>query len=513
MLPLMKTTKPRAGGRAARKALRSLPPRVNPAPPGQFGGQYQPLSEGDIRKIYACALRILSEIGIGTVPEALEELLLKAGAQRTDNNRVIFSTMMVEEIINGAAKSFIFHGRDPLRSIEVGGKRVFFGTGGAAVQTLDLKSHRYRPSSLHDLYDFARLQDGLENISWFTRCCIATDIEDIFALDVNTVYALLRGTTKPIATAFTLAEHVPPIVEMLDLVAGGPGAFAKRPFLKAHISPVISPLRFGEDAVAVTMACVAHGIPISAITAAQSGATSPATLAGALASSLAETLASLIMVNVLSPGFPMIFSNWPFVIDLRTGAFSGGSGESTLLNAASAQIINWIGLPSGVAASMTDAKIPDVQYGVEKGTSALGTALAGGNLIYESAGMTASLLGASFEGFLLDNEMQALVHRILRGIEVNDEMLGFDAIKESVLGEGHFLGHAHTRAAMERDYVYPALYDRETPALWEEKGARSAWESASQEVQRRLAQPDLGYIDPQTDRLIRDRFPIMLEIS
>ncbi len=147
----------------------------------------------------------------------------------------------------------------------------------------------------------------------------------------------------------------------------------------------------------------------------------------------------------------MIFSNWPLVIDLRTGAFAGGGGETALLNAASAQVSNWLGLPSGVAASMTDAKAIDAQYGAEKALTALAAGLAGGNLVYESSGMTAALLGASFEAFVLDDEMHSAIYRTLRGVEVSEETLGYDAIVEAVLGDGHFLGGGHTLAAMERD--------------------------------------------------------------
>lgn len=288
------------------------------------------------------------------------------------------------------------------------------------------------------------------------------DVPDILDLDVNTVFALLKGTSKPAATSFTIAEHVEPILKMVDIALGGDGnsgRFRQTPFLKAHISPVISPMRYGEDAVAVTLACMEHGLPISCITAAQSGATAPATLAGFLAQSLAETLASLIMVNVFRPGYPMVFSNWLLVIDLRTGSFVGGGGEISVMNAASAQISNWLGLPSGVASSMTDAKAIDAQYGIEKGISSLAAGLAGGNLIYESSGMTASLLGVSFEAFILDDEMHSLIYRAICGIEVKEDTLGFDAICEAVWGEGHFLGGAHTIAAMERDYFYPKLAD------------------------------------------------------
>jgi trimethylamine--corrinoid protein Co-methyltransferase len=504
----MRSNRRRAGGRRDKLAQRGAT-APNPCPPGQRGGQYTPLKRSEIEAIYSTALRLLSDLGMGEAPARLKADLVAAGAVWRGDGRIRFPAALVEDAIAGAAKTFILHGRDEARSIEVGGDRVYFGTGGAAVQTLDLETGRYRPSTLQDLHDFTRLQDKLENVSWFTRCCVATDVPDTFELDVNTAYALIRNTTKPVATSFTLAGHVAPIVRMLDIAAGGELQFARRPFLKAHISPVISPMRFGEDAVDVVYACIEHNIPISCITAAQSGATAPATLAGFLAQSLAETLAGLVMVHAIRSGHPMVFSNWPLVVDLRTGAFAGAGGEIAVMNAASAQISNWLGLPSGVAASMTDAKAIDAQYGVEKGLTALAAGLAGGNLIYESSGMTASLLGASFEAFVLDDEMHAAIYRTLRGIEVSDDMLGFDAICEAVLGEGHFLGAAHTYAAMERDYFYPSLADRDAPVTWQEKGAPDIRQRARVRARAILDAHHPAYLAPEQDAAIREAFPIL----
>lgn len=330
----------RGGGRLQRLAQWAAKPRVDPCPPVQIGGAYKSLSEADLSSIFETALRLLYELGMGEVPSRLRSDLLRAGAFDAGNSRLTFRLVLVEDVIAKAAKTFTLHGCDDSRSIEVGGSKVYFGTGGAAVQTLDLDSCIYRPSTLADLHDFTRLQDTLANVSWYTRCCVATDLPDNFDLDVNTAYALLRHTTKSTATSFTLAEYVDPIEKMLDIAAGGEGEFAKRPFMKAHISPVISPMRYGEYAVDVVYACIKHNIPISCIAAAQAGATAPATMAGFLAQSLAETLASLVMVHAIKPGYSMVFSNWPLVVDLRTGAFAGGSGESALLNAASAQLSN-----------------------------------------------------------------------------------------------------------------------------------------------------------------------------
>ena len=337
---------------------------------------------------------------------------------------------------------FLFTAEIQNMTSKVGGDRVYFGTGGAAVQTMDMDSGDYRPSTLKDLYDFTRLADELKNIAWFTRCCVATDIPDQFDLDVNTAYALVRGTTKPVGTSFFIGDHVDPVVAMFDLVLGGEGRFRKRPFCKVHISPVVSPLRYGEDAVLVALAAMRNRMPLNCIIAAQSGATAPAAPAGMLVSTLAETLAALIMVNVFERGYPMIFSNWPFVIDLRTGSFAGSGGEISVLNAAAAQLTNWLGLPSGVASCMADAKAVDAQMGFEKAISATAVGLAGGNLIYESSGMMASLLGASFEAFVIDDEMLSHVYRLVRGIEVCEETIGFEAIREAVFGDGQFSGRS-----------------------------------------------------------------------
>jgi trimethylamine--corrinoid protein Co-methyltransferase len=499
-----------SNSRAEMLARRSKPPVVNPAPPGPVGGQYKPLTEVQIGQIYDTALRMLEELGMGDSPQALTDQAVKCGARINQLGRLSFPRSMVEDIIDGACKSFEFHGRDPQYSFKVGGDQVYFGTGGAAVQTLDLDTHIYRPSTLEDLYAFTRLTDTLPNISWFTRCCVATDVPEIFELDVNTAYCLMRGTQKPVGTNFTIGAHVDPIVDMFDAIAGGEGKFAEKPFCKAHISPIISPMRYGEDAFDVAIACIRRGMPINSITAAMSGATSPATIDGMLAASFAETLAALVMVNIFAPGYPMIFSNWPFVIDLRTGSFCGGGGEISLLNAGSAQLANFIGVPSGVASSMSDAKAVDAQMGMEKALSALACGLSGANMVYESSGMMASLLGVSFEAFVIDNEMLSHVYRMIRGIEVTEETLAFEAMKNVITGEGHFIGETQTMEAMERDYYYPSLSDRIEPTTWAEEGAVDIWQRANHSVREILNSHHPEYINAGLDSKIRSQFNILL---
>ena len=503
-------TSRRSGGRAARIAARAAAPTERAAGPGVEGGRYRPLAEREVEAIHRAAIEVLATIGMGEVPAGLRDRALAHGCSEDGDGRVLFPRALVEDIIANAARSFVLHARDSKADIEVSARRVHFGTGGAAVRTLDLDSGDYRPSTLVDLYDFARLVDRLDNLSWFTRCVVATDMDNDLDLDINTVYAIAAGTSKHVGTSFARGEHVAPAVALFDTILGGEGRFRERPFCKVHISPVVSPLRYGEDAVSVAEAAIACGMPINAIIGAQAGATAPAPLASVLVHTVAETLAALVMVNLIAPGYPMVVSNWPFVSDLRTGSFSGGGAEIAVLNAAAAQLINHYELPSGVAASMADAKIPDAQAGYEKGITALAAGLAGANMIYESAGMYASLLGASFEGFVIDDEMLGSVLRAVRGIEVTDETLDIAVINEVVHGPGHFLGHAQTLKVMETEYLYPQLADRSTPDEWAANGARSMRERA-----RAVARDILDHHHPQTisaraDRAIRERFRILL---
>jgi len=132
-------------------------------------------------------------------------------------------------------------------------------------------------------------------------------------------------------------------------------------------------------------------------------------------------------------------------------------------------------------------------------------------MIYESAGMMASLLGVSFEAMLIDDEMLSQVYRVLRGIEVNEETLGFAAIEEAVYGEGHFLGSQHTMDAMQRDYFWPSdLSDRQQPVAWEEGGAMDMWQRANGKVREILATHKPDYVSKEIDRHIRSRHNILL---
>ena len=501
----------RKGGRAARRPQRAAGLKSEAVRPGLPGGAYRPLTSHDITRIHDCSLDLLEQVGMaGAFPE-FRELALAKGCRMNEHDRLCFPRSMIEDIIAGAGRNFTLYGRDSAHDLHIAEARTHFSTAGMAVKVYDDNTRSYRPSTLVDLYDFARLVDHLENIHCFARTVAATEIVDLFEFDISMAYAAAAATRKHLYCGFNNWKHVKDVLAMFEALLGGEGKFRERPFSTANTCSIVSPLRYGEDNGMVSMEAARRGMPVNMIIAGQAGATAPAALAGTLVQTVAETLAGLALVNLTVPGHPMIFSNWPFVSDLRTGAFSGGGGEEAVLNAASAQITNFYDLPSGVAAGMSDSKMPDNQAGYEKGIATVLAGMAGANLVFESVGMLASLMGCSFEAIVIDHDMLGAVQRAVRGIEINDDTLSYEVIKNVCCdGPGHFLSQDQTLKIMQTEFQYPEVADRSSTGVWKEEGSKDIRQRAAEKVRAILSSHYPEYIDPKIDEEIRRKHPILL---
>ena len=463
----------RAGGRDARRALRAAGVRGQAVQPGMPGGAYKPLSDHDIQRINDTALDILANIGIGEpIPEILH-YALPGGCTLGDDGRLRFPRSLVEDLVDVSAKEYIAYAPDPRHDLEVCGKNVFFSTSGESVSILEYPELKYRPTRLADLYDAARLADTLEHIHMFGQPFIAAEYsQEVYVHDMNIAYAQLAGTCKPFALGIAEVDHIDPIISLFDLYLGKEGGFLERPFCTFGGCPIVSPLRFGKDNAEVLVKIAELGLTGDVAVAPQAGATSPAALAGTLAQTFAETLACMAVMNLVKPGSVINFGMWPFISDLRTGAFSGGSGEEALVMAACAQLCNHYGFITSMASGMTDSKTMDAQAGYEKAITTTALALSGANLVAAYPGIVGSLLGQSFEGMVIDNDMLGNVQRLLRGIEVTDETLSYGVIEDTVFGTGHYLNQPQTLELMQKEYLYPEVADRRTPGEWEDDRER-----------------------------------------
>lgn len=511
--PIKKT--PRRNARAAKRALRAAPLAAEDRAvrPGMSSGRFRALTDTDMDKINEAAMTALSTIGLAqAIPSCIEAVTNAGGTYK--EGRLLFPRALVEDILGSCAKELVLYGQDSNHDIEVSGSRVYFGTAGAAVHIVDIEGREYRESKLEDLYNMARLVDKMDNIHYFQRCLVPRDLPSPADMDFNTCYAAVSGTTKHVGSSWVEPEHVTQSLEMLHMIAGSEKKWRERPFVSMSNCFVVPPLRFAEDSCHCMETAVRGGMPVLLLAAGQAGATSPASLAGAVVQEVAEVLAGLVFVNLLVPGHPCIFGTWPFVSDLRTGSMSGGSGEQAVLMAACGQMGRYYGLPTGVAAGMADAKMPDAQSGYEKAYTNTLAAHSGANLIYESAGMHASLLGVCYESMVIDNDMLGAINRTVRGIEVNDESLSLEAMRDvCVDGPNHYLGHEQTLKLMQKDYIYPTIGDRTSPKEWAEQGKPVLIEKARQRVDEVLGSHYPSHIPADIDAAIRAKFNVELPLE
>ena len=160
---------------------------------------------------------------------------------------------------------------------------------------------------------------------------------------------------------------------------------------------------------------------------------------------------------------------------------------------------------------MCDSKLPDMQAGYEKGVTAGISAMTGVNLMYESAGMHASLLGFCLESLLIDNDMLGAINRNVRGIEVNEDTLSVEVIREVCLnGPGHYLGSDQTLTLMQKEYIYPKIANRMSPKEWIEAGRPDLVERAATRKREILSTYYPDYLTRAIDDVIRARHDIKL---
>ncbi len=472
-----------------------------------MGGQFKPLNEEQIHRIHQTSIRVLEEIGFKVELEEALQIFRMAGA-RVDGNRVRIPFSVIEQALKLVPHRFLMAGRDEKNDLILEDRRVYLGTGGAALTVLDLETGEARPGNLSDLSQLARLVDALENIHFYLRPCVPQDIPKE-AMDINQFYASLSNTSKHVMGAAQSVQTARDVIEMAQMIVGGKEALERRPIISFVTSWMISPLHFATETTRVLLEVTRNRIPVALSSAPMAGSTSPVTLAGTLAQVHAEQLSGIVLTQLASPGSPVLYGAIPSMADMKTMGYVGGGIEFGMMNAAISQMAQYIQVPNYNSAALTDSKLPDIQAGYEKAYSICLCAMAGSNYIHHAAGMLESMRTVAYEQFVIDNEIIGMALRLLKGIQVDEETLGFEAIQE-VGPSGNYLSSMHTVKFMRQEYFRQTLADRQTREAWEKSGALDGRTRARQKAREILRTHSTKGIDHKIDQEIRKRFDIRI---
>ena len=479
---------------------------------GLSGGLYKPLSRENIETIHNASLTILEQTGV-TYEKGLDDtldMLDIAGAQvDRDSARITFPRELIIEQAEKAPHQVILFSRNGEYDLDLAEHNVHLGTGGAAINILDLETGKSRSTTLNDLYQIARLVDCLDNIHFFVRPCVATDIPQT-DYDVNMVYACLKATDKHVMTGVKDEAGLHQVFELAEMIAGSKKKFQDKPFVSVITCFAISPLKLCTQSTRIMQEAIRNRIPVALSSAPMSGSTSPMTMAGTLAQLHAEQLAGICICQLTNPGAPLLYGGIPGMADMKTMGYVGGGVEFGMMNAAIHQMAHHIKVPNYNSSGLTDSKVPDAQAGWEKTFSSLLAVLGGSNYVHHSAGMLESMLTVAHEQYVMDDEIIGMCCKVLKGIDVDAEHLALEVIDSQGPG-GNYMTATHTLEHIRTEYfIGNGITDQKGRDQWENDGARDARVRAREIAKAILADKEKSYIPKEIDKLIRKKFNILL---
>ena len=443
---------------------------------GLIGNKYKVLSPKETELIHRSSLRVLQNVGIQVNNKRALDIFQEKGAKVSREKRIVkIPSSMVEDTVAQAPSKVILCGREEKHDLLLEDNRIYMGTGGTALNVLDLDTGERRPSTLEDVAKIARLVDALDNIHFYLLPVYPNDLPKE-KVDVNRFYAGLSNTSKHVMGGPYTLQGGMDVIKMAQEIMGGKEGFEKRPII-SFILLVISPLKIDDTYGEILIEAVQRGLPVAIPTEPQCGTTAPVTLAGNLVLFGAETLAGVTLAQLINPGTPVLCGYVGTIADMRTMGYASGAVEMGLLNAAAAQLAQYWQLPFYATGGMSDSKIPDVQSGYERALNLLPVALAGANFIHDAAGLLEFAITASYEQYVIDNEIIGMVMRALKGIEVSEDTLALEVIDKIGPG-GNFLAEPHTVAHMRSEFFFPKVSDRSSREKWLEEGGKDARQRA-----------------------------------
>jgi trimethylamine--corrinoid protein Co-methyltransferase len=259
----------------------------------------------------------------------------------------------------------------------------------------------------------------------------------------------MQNTSKHVqGVTVQSAEDARVQIELAALVAGGSDALKERPLMSV-ISCPIAPLAFERGAIEAQVEFARAGIPICSMSMSMGGITSPITVAGTITNANTENLASIVITQAASPGAPHIYTSESAPMDMQTGAINYSAPDKTLISIGLGQMAKRYRLPSLVS----DIGFGDDIHANVGPFSDLAIQIMGtpsGSDILTGMGCVESAKGCSFGQLVVDAYIWECIREFMKEVQITEERIGFDAIKE--VGQGHhFLKSKHTVRYMREE--------------------------------------------------------------
>jgi trimethylamine---corrinoid protein Co-methyltransferase len=479
------------------------------------GGRVTVLSRDELEAIHDATLRLLEEVGVLVREPRAQRLLTEAGALRdAETDRFRFPGSLVTSAVAAVPKQWTWYARESKHNLVVGeGGRTRLGPGSACNRIVDFDTGQVRPATTKDGDDLVRLLDALELVDisytpvsfgeaegppgFVEVACMVRDVQNTSKVFVGPSYdgAMARNGLRIAA-----------------VLAGGEEPLRKRPMVAGYCDPV-GPLIHDRAMTETLIEYASMGQPVFVTVLDLAGASAPPSLAGTLLQQNAEVLSGVVLAHLVNPKAPVIYGCVSGALDMRTGSAALGGPEAGLLSIASVQLAHFYGLPCTVG-GQSDATVHDAQASLEKATTLLASVLAGADFVDLFFGSYAGYDTTSFEQIVLDHDIAGYAFRYAGGIEVNEETLGLDLLREVGPG-GAFLRNRRalqfTRQRMRKEFYFPDVLRRSAPDTIHPRAPLDLLKDAHERAARLLREHRPDPMDPhqvrEMERVLATLYP------
>lgn len=452
---------------------------------------YNFATKEELDLIHEYSMKMLEEIGVKFMCEEVIEIF-KSHGFRTDGDTVFMKEKDVKNALKTAPKTFDWYGRDSHITVG-GGKPICAPSYGPVFILEDGKYHNVEKR------DFLN----------FTKLCASSSVMDVSNPNAMDYSFVPLDVASDWAMATVLMHDERPAIGMVDgrekarnsikMTQEFYGIYDKN--VVTSLISVASPCHYSQAMCEALIEYTKAGQGVFITPSSLNGLTVPGSLASLLLVNNTEVLSGIVLAQLINPGTPVIYGNQSHGSDLRYVAPTIGSPEQCLIFSATKSLGNYYGLPVRTGGSSCDAKQVDMQAGIEAFSTMYASLHSEADLIVHSCGSLGSDSSLSYDKFIYDEEILLTCQRILRGIEITEETLLYDAIKEVGPG-GDFLNLSDdlledSTDLYRDDYINLNVPIRTSHATWLEN------EEAITERTKRIYQRRLE--EYQMPELSRDR--------
>ena len=439
---------------------------------------------------------VLEEIGVNFVENPAALALWRDAGADVKGERVHVPRGLARKLCATAPGSFTQHARNAARNVEIGGRNLVLAPVYGPPFVRDAAGGR-RYATIHDFRNFVKL--GYMS-KWLHHSggtvCEPTDVP-VNKRHLDMLHAHMVLSDKPYMGSVTELSRAADSVEMSKILFGAD--FVDRNTVMTSLININSPLTF-DNIMMGALEVYARANQAAIISPfIVGGAMAPVTVAGTLTQVLAEVLAGVAYSQLVRPGAPVIFGAFVTSIDMNSGAPTFGTPEAAHITYGAGQLARRMNLPYRSGGAFCGSKLPDAQAAYETANSLNVALLAGVNFMLHACGWLEGGLVSSYEKFVMDADQLGTLHHLARGIVMDENGQGMDAIREVGPG-GHYLGCEHTQANFRSAFWRSDLFDYKPFETWLEEGARDTQALAGERVTRLLG----DYQAPALDEGIRE---------